>query len=251
LMMLGALVLVILAAAAVPFLGGSFLPELREGHFIVHMTAMPGTSMVESVRVGKLVTQELLRNPRIRTVSQQIGRAERADDTYGPHVSEIHVDLKALEGEEVEQAETEIRATLRKFPGMTCAAMTFLSERIDEILAGVRAQVVIKIFGDDLDVLDQEAKQVAQVISSTRGAVDVQVEAPPGTPAMVVRLRPERLLQFGFQPVRVLEAVQAAYQGTVVGQVYEANRVFNIAVILKPEVRDNPAIVGSLQLKNE
>src|SRR5262249_19739119 len=159
LMMLGALVLVILAAAAVPFLGGSFLPELREGHFIVHMTAMPGTSMVESVRVGKLVTQELLRNPRIRTVSQQIGRAERADDTYGPHVSEIHVDLKALEGEEVEQAETEIRATLRKFPGMTFAAMTFLSERIDGILAGEGAVAGIKIFRQELDRVGEESQR--------------------------------------------------------------------------------------------
>ncbi len=251
LVILGALVLVILTAAALPFLGGSFLPELREGHFIVHMLGMPGTSMQESVRLGKLVSQELLRNPRIRTVSQQIGRAERGDDTTGPNVSEFHVDLKALEGQEVEKAETEIRDALRKFPGMAFAPKTFLAERIEEILAGARAQVVIKIFGDDLDVLDQKAKDVAQVISGIRGAVDVQVESPPGAPAIAIRLRPERLLQFGFQPVHVLEAIQAAYQGSVVGQVYEANRVFNIAVILKPEVRDNPAMVSSLQLKNQ
>jgi len=240
----------VLAATALPFLGGEFLPELREGHFIVHMAALPGTSLQESARYGQYVTAELLKNPDIRAVSQQIGRAERADDTFGPHYSEIHVALKPLEGEEAERAETEIREALEKFPGTSFSTKTFLTERMEEVVSGARAEVVVQIFGDNLDVIDQKAREVLQVIAEVRGAVDVQVESPPGTPEMVVRLEPAKLLQFGFQPVSALDAIQAAYQGTVVGQAYEANRVFNIAVILAPAVRQNPEAVRSLMLQN-
>ncbi len=232
------------------FLGGEFLPELREGHFIVHMAALPGTSLQESARYGKHVTAELLKNPDIRAVSQQIGRAERADDTFGPHYSEIHVALKPLDGEEAERAETEIREALEKFPGTAFSTKTFLTERMEEVVSDARAEVVVQVFGDNLDVIDQKAREILQVIAEVPGAVDVQVESPPGTPEMVIRLQPEKLLQFGFQPVSALDAIQAAYQGTVVGQAYEANRVFNVAVILAPAVRQNPEAVRSLMLQN-
>lgn len=245
-----AVILCVLAAVAVPFLGGEFLPPLREGHFIVHMVTLPGTSLQESVRFGKLVTAELLKNPDIRLVAQQIGRAERGDDTSGPHYSEIHIDLKPLEGAEAEQAETEIREVLEKFPGASFSTKTFLTERMEEVVSGARAEVVVQVFGDDLDVIDQKAKEVLQVVAGIRGAVDAQLESPPGTPEMVIRLQPQKLLQFGFQPVNVLDAIQAAYQGTVVGQAYEGNRVFNIAVILAPLVRENPEAVGSVMLQN-
>ncbi|MBI1896162.1 MAG: efflux RND transporter permease subunit [Acidobacteria bacterium] len=250
LVMAAALMLAAAAAAAIPFLGGSFLPELREGHFIVHMVTLPGTSLQESVRLGKLVSKELLQNPRVRSVAQQIGRAERADDTWGPHYSEIHVALKAIEGEEVERAESEIREIMGKFPGISSAPKTFLTERIEEVLSGQRAEVAVKIFGNDLDVLDQKAAEVAQAIAGVRGAADVAVESPPGTPELVIRLKPQRLLQFGFQPVPALEAIRAAYQGAVVGQAYEGNRVSDIVVMLTPELRADPESVGSLLLHN-
>lgn len=238
------------AAAALPFFGGAFLPELQEGHFILHMAAVPGTSLEESLHLGRAVTLELLKNPNIRSVAQQVGRAESADDTWGPHYSEFHVDLKPLSGEEGESVQGEIRQALSKFPGVYFAIKPFLTERIEEVLSGLTAEVAIKIFGDDLDVLDQKAREIAQIISSIRGAVDVQVESPPGVPQYVVRLRPERLKQFGFHPVDVLEAVQTAYQGTVVAQTYEANRVFDVAVILEEKTRRDPENIGSLMLHN-
>ncbi len=240
----------VLAAVALPFLGGEFLPPLREGHFIVHMVALPGTSLQESARFGKLVTAELLKNHDVQSVAQQIGRAERGDDTQGPHYSEIHVALKPVDGEESERAEGQIRGSLGKFPGMSFSTKTFLTERMEEVVSGARAEVVVQIFGNDLDVIDQLAKEVAQVTSGVRGASDVQVESPPGTPEMVARLQPAKLAQFGFQPLNVLDAIQAAYQGTVVGQAYEANRVFNIAVILSPEIRRSPEALRSLMLQN-
>jgi CzcA family heavy metal efflux pump len=239
-----------LALAALPFFGGAFLPELREGHFIVHMSAVPGTSIDESLRIGKEVTKELLKNPHIRSVGQRVGRAEKADDTWGTHYSEFNVDLVPLRGEEAESVQSEIRETLIEFPGVYFAIKPFLTERIEEILTGVTGQVAIKIFGEDLDEIDRAAQDVARVVSSLSGAADVQVESQPGLPEMVVQLRPERLLQFGFEPVSVMDAVQTAYQGTNVAQTFEGNRVFDVTVILDDAARRSPESAGGLMLQN-
>src|SRR5213593_665235 len=204
------------------------------------MSAVPGTSLEQSLRLGREVTAELLKNSHISSVSQQVGRAELADDTWGPHYSEFHVDLKPLSGEQAELAQSEIRDALLKFPGVYFAIKPFLTERIEEILTGIRGQVAIKIFGEDLDQIDAAAQDVARVVSSVRGAADVQVESRPGLPEMVVQLRPERLLQFGFEPVSVMDAVQTAYQGTNVAQTFEGNRVFDVTVILDDAARRNP-----------
>ena len=250
LLIIAAVTLSVLAVATVPFLGGEFLPPLREGHFIVHMATLPGTSLPESMRLGELVSADLLKNPNVRLVAQQIGRAERGDDTAGVHISEIHVDLKPLSGSQAEKAEDDVREALEKFPGASFATKTFLTERMEEVVSGARAAVNIQVFGDDLDVIDQKAQEIVQLVSGIRGAVDTQIESPPGTPQMVVRLKPAALLQFGFQPVNVLDAVQAAYQGVTVGQAYEGNRVFNVVGVLNPGVRQRPDAVGALMLQN-
>ena len=242
--------LCLIALAMLPFFGGAFLPELREGHFIVHMSAVPGTSLEQSLAVGREVTKELEKNSHIRSIAQRAGRAEQADDTWGTHYSEINVDLVPLSGEEAESVQSEIRAALVKFPGVYFAIKPFLTERIEEILTGIRGQVAIKIFGEDLDQIDRAAQDVARVVSSVPGAADVQVESQPGLPEMVVQLRPERLLQFGFQPVSVMDAVQTAYQGTNVAQTFEGNRVFDVTVILDDTARRNPEAAGGLMLQN-
>ena len=237
------------AVLTLPFFGGSFLPDLREGHFIVHMSAVPGTSISQSLRLGTQVTKELLKNPHIRSVSQRVGRAEQADDTWGTHYSEFNVDLVPLNGEEAEGVQSEIRDALVKFPGVYFAIKPFLEERMEEIMTGVTGEVAIKIFGEDLDEIDRVAQEVARTVSSVRGAADVQVEAQPGLPEMVVQLRPERMVQFGFEPVSVMDAVQTAYQGTNVAQTFEGNRVFDVTVILDDAVRGNPEAAGSLMLQ--
>ena len=248
---IGLVVVVCLAAVAtLPFFGGEFLPDFREGHYILHMAAVPGTSLTESMRLGKLVTAELLKNPRVRSVSQEAGRAENGEDTFGPQYSELHVELRTAQGEEAESAQQEIRAALARFPGLSFQVMSFLAERMEETISGTTAQFVIDIFGNDLDTLDQKAGQVYQVLTNVPGAVDINIEAPAGLPEMAVRLRPERLRQYGFAPVDVLDAIQTAYQGTIVSQIYEGNRVFDVAVILDPASRRNPETIGALQLRN-
>jgi len=245
-----ALVMFLAAAATLPFFGGEFLPEFREGHFIVHMAALPGTSLEASLRLGRQVTQGLLKNPHIRSVSQQAGRAENGEDTWGTHYSELDVDLKPLSGAAAAGALGEIRQALEKFPSLTFRVLPFLAERMEETFSGTTAQVVVNLFGDDLEVLDQKAGQVRRALAGISGATDVQIESPPGSPQMVMRLRAERLTQFGFLPVDVLEAVQTAYQGTEVAQTYEGNRVFEVTVILDEASRQAPEEIGALLLRN-
>lgn len=233
-----------------PFLGGGFLPELREGHFIVHTSAVPGTSLKESMRMGRQITLELLKSPYVRAVSQRVGRAEKADDTWGTHYSELDVDLKPLVGEEADFAQAGIRKVLSQFIGVNSAVKTFLTERVEEVLSGYTASVVVNIYGNDLDVLDRKADEVARVLRSVSGSTDVQVQSPPGTPQIVISLRKEDVARWGFDIVDALDVIRTAYQGTVSGQIYDGNRVFDISVILAPENRNSISIIGSLPLRN-
>jgi CzcA family heavy metal efflux pump len=242
--------LCVAAGSLVPFMGGEFLPEMREGHFIVHMNLLPGTSLKETVRVGKTVTSELLKNPGVRLVSQQIGRAELGDDTEGVHSSEIHIDLKPGVIKDPEKSEDELRQIVARVPGPAVSINPFLTERMDEIIAGSTAQVVVNVFGEDLDVLDQKAAKIFRVMSGIKGATDVRVESPPGTPQVEIRLRPDRMRQFGFQPGVLLEEIQAAYQGAEVGEIHEKERVFSVAVILDEPSRTSVSRIGDLMFQN-
>ena len=244
----GALLLFLATVVMLPFFGGGFLPDLHEGHFIAHATSLPGTSLPDTIRVGRRISAELLKDPQVASVAQQIGRAELADDTESVNYSEFHTKLKPGVGAD---AEDRIRKILSLFPGFSFSMKPFLSERMEEILSGSAGQVVIKIFGNDLDTLDQKAREIVAVLSSVKGAVDVQIPTPPGVPEVDVRLRPERLAQFGFEPVKLLDTIQAAYQGDPAGQVYDGNRVIDVVVILPPNVRGDPGEIGSLLVDND
>lgn len=241
-------IVVVAAAATIPFFGGEFLPEFREGHLVIHMAAMPGSSLEHSMAIGKRVTAELLKDKRIVSVAQQAGRAELGEDTWGPNYSELHVELAPMNGEETEKFMAEIREPLLRFPGLTFKVMPFLVERMEETMSGATAEVVVNVHGDDLDALDRAAADIRRVMSEVPGAADVTVENPGGTPEMVARLRHERISALGFTPADVIEAVQNAFQGAGAGQVFEGSRVTDVAVLLSPASRRDPESLRLLDL---
>jgi CzcA family heavy metal efflux pump len=240
----------IAALTRIPFFGGAFLPDFREGHFVLQVFAAPGTSLSEMLRIGKQISHELLIDEHVATIEQQVGRAELGEDPWGPNRSEFHMDLKPMSGREEAKMADEIRGILEQFPGITFEVVTFLGDRISETLTGETAPVVVNIFGEDLDVLDVKAQEVAKVLGAVPGVADVQVKAPPGEPRMAVRLRPDRLTAFGFRPVEVLETIQTAYQGTVVAQTHRGNEVADVAVILDESSRRDPETIGALLLQS-
>jgi Cu/Ag efflux pump CusA len=242
---IGAVAFVTVAGLAlIPLLGRAFLPELHETHYLVHMEMAPGTSIAESARVGAIAQRALMALPFVREVGQRVGRAE-SDDVYGPQTSEIEVDLKEA-GAPVE----DVRAALDKIPGAVFSVNTFLTERIEETISGYTAPVVVHVVGNDLDLLDTKAQEIARILGGLSGAADVQVTAPPGTPEVVVRLRPRDVARWGFDPVDVLETLRVAYSGHVVGQLFEGNRVFDVAAILPPEQRSSIDTVSTLPLRS-
>ena len=184
-------------------------------------------------------------------MAQRVGRAELAADTRGPHYSEFEVDLKPdLTGEQAEKAQSDIRQALAGFVGVNFAVNTFLTERIEETLSGYTAPVAVNIFGNDLDVLDRKAQEIARVLAGVPGATDVQVQSPPGLPQLTISLRKADLERWGFDPVAVLDLIRTAYQGDVVGQTYQGNQVFDVIVRVDDATRANVAAVGDLPLRS-
>lgn len=240
---------VISGTAALFFLSSSFLPELREGNITVHMTAVPGTSLDESMRLGDRLSQALLKIPSVRSVAQRAGRAELGTDTNGTHQSEIDVNMQAVNAAQVQAAQDGIRQVLAQVPGAVLTSNSFLTERINETLSGYGAAVVVNVFGNDLGQLDLEAAQIARMLATIPGGTEVQLQSPPGLPEILIRLRQDDLLRWGFDPLSVLDVVRTAYGTEVVGQTYEGNRVFDVSVLLASSQQPEVSKIGSLPLR--
>lgn len=247
-----------------PLFKSQFIPALHEGHYIMHMTAVPGTSEQESLRIGKKVSAVIRNIKGVKSVTQWVGRAPNGADSFGTHYSEFEIEIGAISGEEQRRILNRIREELAGeevdddgdgiaeagFIGVNFAINTFLTERIEETISGYAASTVINIYGQDLDALDRDANAVANIVKNISGATDVMVQSPPGTPQLVIRLRPEKMAQLGLQPTDVLDNIRAAHEGTPITQVYEGNRVIGVSVLLALEARDDVQETGSLPLFN-
>lgn len=238
--------------------GEEFLPEFREGHFVLQVSAVPGTSLPAMMDLGGLISHDLLSNvtvggkPVIETVEFQAGRAELGEDPWGPHRSEFHVELKPdVPGDAQSEVQQQIRHLLSRYPGVTYEVLTFLGDRISESISGEASAVVVNLFGEELDELDAVAERVAGVIAKIPGAADVRVASPPGAPQEIVQLRRDRVAALGFRPVDVLDTIEFAYEGRRITQVYEGPRVYDVVGLLPPQARRDPEAVGSLLLRND
>ena len=238
-----------LGMAFAPRLGGDFLPQLREGHYIIHTSAAPGTSLQESIRMGGELSRQFLQIPGVESVSQWAGRAERGADTYGSHYSEYEVRLKRLDGPGQQALLDRIREILGRFPGLGFEANTFLTERVDETISGYTSPVVVNLYGGDLASADSKSREIAELIRHIQGAGEVQLRSPPNAPLLQIRLLSERLAGFGIRPMEVADIVQTAYDGHIVGRYYENNRFFDVALILAPNDRRSVESVADLPLR--
>jgi CzcA family heavy metal efflux pump len=238
------------ALASLPFLSGNFIPQLREGHYIVHMGLAPGTSLVESMRIGTQVSNALMQVPGVRLVAQRAGRAYGVSDPTGVQLSEFEVGLAPMSASAQDEVLCRIQRSLARFPGLTTSVNTFLVERIDETISGVTAPVVVNVFGDDLDMIDRKAQEIARLLGTIRGAASVRVESPPGIPELQVKLNAASMSRLGFRPGDVLDAVQTAFQGTSVAQLHDGSRSWDVTVALAPDSRRRLADIGALMLRN-
>ena len=254
--------IIALGLGILPLFKSQFIPALHEGHFIMHMTAVPGTSEQESLRLGSRVSKTIRAINGVKSVTQWVGRAQNGADTFGTHYSEFEIEIGTLSGQEQDRILAEIREILAGhesdgndqtktgFVGVNFAINTFLTERIEETISGYAASTVINIYGNDLDALDRDAQKIAAVVNNTKGATDVLVQSPPGTPQAMIRLRPDALAKWGLQAVDVLDTIRAANESLPVSQVYFGSRVVGLSVVLTPDARDDIGDIGNIPLFN-
>ena len=232
-------------------LNSNFLPELREGHYIVHTTSIPGTSLQESLRIGSKLSEQFMAVPGIQTVSQWTGRAERGADNYGSHYSEYEVRLNPLSGAGQQQVMNRLREILSNFPGIVFEVNTFLTERVDETISGYTAPVVVNLYGNDLNVLDAQAQILARIMREIPGATDIHLRSPPATPLLQIHLNLDQLNFLGIMPADIVNTLQAAYETRVVGKNLQGNKTINIAVALAPELRQQPESIAHLPVRSK
>ena len=230
--MVTAVALVLIALVMIPFFGATFLPDFNEGHYVGHMSAVPGTSIDESLRLGRTATAVLRSDPRVRSVAQRVGRAELGEDILGTQDSEFEVDIVPLSADDAESLKAELQRKLAGIPGVVFALKAFLTERIEETVSGSTAPVVVKLFGNDLDSLDVAARAVSAAVRGVPGATSVQLDAPPVAPEAIVRFRPDALAAAGIAAGDALTAVETATAGATVAQVFEGNRSIDVVVRL-------------------
>jgi len=241
--------LCVLAVTAFFHFDSQLLPELREGHYIVHTTSIPGTSLQESLRIGSQLTEQFMDIDGVQSVSQWAGRAERGADTYGSHYSEYEIRLNALSGAQQQHILEQLRAVLSDFPGILYEANTFLTERIDETISGYTSPVVVNIYGNNLNELDSKAQAVAAILRDMQGAADVQLRSPPATPLLQIQLNTDQLMATGVSAAQVMDTLQTAYETRVVGKNIQGNKIYNVAVALSPELRQQPESLAQLPLR--
>ncbi len=239
-----------LAVAAFFLFNTELLPQFREGHFVLQVSGPPGTSLEVMRSYGKSISRELLATPGVATVEQQIGRSEGGEDPWSTERSEFHLELKpGLSAARQDQIQKHIHEILDGYPGLRTEVLTFLGDRIGESLTGETAALAISVFGEDLDVLDRTAGQIAEVLKTLPHAEDVQVQVPPEAPAVRADLDFSRLSEKGLSASDVLASVQTAYEGSVAAQAYRENRAVDIAVTAPPNLRQDPEAVGDLLLR--
>lgn len=242
--------LTIAAIATLPFMPGSFMPDFREGHFVMQVSSsVPGTSLDETMAVGERISRDVLKLPYVATIEQQIGRAQLGEDTWGPHQSEFHVELKKGANVDQAQAEQALRDILARYPGLQTEVVTFLGDRISESLTGETADIAIKLFGSDLNALDRAGHQVMRAIAGTPGVADLQFPVQSGTPTLFLQLDAPALAASGLKAEDVLDAVQADFAGAVVGQTFAGVRSVNVAILLPPDQRNRPDTLSTLMIQ--
>jgi len=240
---------VLAAVAALPFLGGTFMPEFREGHFVLQVSsAATGTSLDTMLEMGKRVSAEVLALPYVQSIEQQVGRAELGEDTWGPHRSEFHVELKENSKVDQHDAEEELRKILAGYPGLQSEVVTFLGDRISESLSGETAQVAVKVFGDDLDALESTGGKMVAVLGKIPGIVDLQFKRQGGTPVMAVELLPQAMAAAGLKAQDVLETIETSYAGALVGQTFHATRTVDVVLLLPDQLRHQPTQLAKLMI---
>jgi HME family heavy-metal exporter len=234
-LMAGVAFAVVMAASAAFLLPRTFLPPFNEGTFTINTLFNPGISLAESNRVGLIAERLILDVPEVKTVGRRTGRAELDEHAEGVHYSEIDVELTPSA-----RSKAEIVADLRERLAVLPVSVNIgqpISHRLDHLLSGVRAEIALKVFGDDLDTLIAVAENLRQTLARIPGLVDLQVEKQVRIPQLDIRVDYSRAALYGVQPAVVIEQLSRLSNGRVVSHIADGYRRFDVTVRLPESMR--------------
>ncbi|HEY0231980.1 MAG TPA: efflux RND transporter permease subunit [Dokdonella sp.] len=232
-----------------PLLGARLLPDFRENYLIAHASLRPGISIEETLRIGAGISGRLVKIPGVKSVAEQVGRAENGQDPDTPNKSEFEVQIDPQHGRTAAQIDADIRDVFDDFPNQLVEIYSVLAERIGETLSGESAPFFVSVFGADLEADDKAAAAVAEVLEKLPHASGVRLVVPPRQPELSVKLLPGPLAFHGLQATDVLQTINAAFHGSAIAEISQADRSVPVSLRIAGAGASPPA-VGELLLRS-
>ena len=227
------------ALTLLPLMGQEFLPQFQEENLIVGIIGMPGQALSATTRMGTALERELMKHVNVLSVGQRAGRAELDDDAGGPNFSELDLQLKTS-NHPLQAIIADVRSHLNEVPGISFDVGSFIEHRMEDVLSGgTRAQIAVKIFGSDLPTLRRLANTVARELKTVRGAVDVRVEPQVMLPEISVKINRLEAARYGVTAEALSRNLQTAFNGVIVSQVLDDNKLFDLKVWLDEKSRSD------------
>ena len=245
----GAATLLIVALSSVPFLGTEFMPKLDEGSLLIETRRLPSTSLPQGMSIAREVEVTLLRFPEVQSIVTKMGRPELATETMGLYAGDVYVMFKPRREWKAESAEAlvvQMDSALSKIPGIDYNFTAPMAMRLDEAISGVRTELGVKVFGDSLEILQQKAAEVRNVIETIPGAADVSVDVSAGAMQVELDLDRTSLARYGLNVSDVRRAVQGGVGGVVATEIIDGRKRFPVVVRLAEGYRETPDAIGRL-----
>ena len=247
LVMVTSVALLVVAGAALTRAGTAFLPEFNEGTLTIQANTLPGTSLAKSNEIGQRIEEILLAQPEVVATARRTGRAEYNEHVQGVEAAEIDVGLRET-GRSRAAFLDELRRQFSTLPGTNVTIGQPISHRIDHMLSGTRANIAVKIFGDDLPTLRRLGERVREVMTEIPGAVDVSLEQQMDVPVVRFVLNRSAIARYGLRASDVADAVETSFAGTVVGRVFDRAAAFDLVVKFDAATRHDFQRLGDLPI---
>ncbi|KGH27984.1 MULTISPECIES: CusA/CzcA family heavy metal efflux RND transporter [Comamonas] len=231
-----------------PFLGKSFMPTMKEGALTPQINRVPSISLDESIRMEMAAMKEVAQVPGVKSVVSKLGRGESPADPAGPNESDPIVLLDPESERTQDEIDEEIRQRLSKIPGVQIVLSQPISERVDEMVTGVRSQLAVKVFGDELEDLKEVSEQVARILKSVSGSTDIRIERLSGQQALTVDIDRKAIARHGLNVADVQSLLESAIGGRDVTTLYEGERRYSVVVRFPESYRGSPEAIGATLL---
>lgn len=238
LVLLSAIIALTLTLAVIPFLGRSFLPEFNEGSLTLSLVTLPGTSLDEANKIGNLAEEIIMSHPEVKSTARRTGRAELDEHAQGVNGAELDVRFE-LADRDKEEFITALRNSLYALPGTNVTIGQPIGHRIDHMLSGTRANIAVKLFGNDLHLLRSLAHNVKNEIQKVEGAVDVAVDQEVEVPQTRIKFNRQAMARYGITVGELAEAIDIAFNGEAASQIREGQNTFDLVVRFNENNRGN------------